>query len=248
MSITAADHKTSSDKHGAFAFGETNSNCVKRPRSGGCKSVVEDSASSCMNCSTDDFARCCNDHCFAPGDRLAVAARAQLVAHGRQKQTMCSARRTIVLSQHLLAASHVAAMISRSSDEWKEAHLYLACRTHGSTRAYLPSRLGSGAVDNTGKLEHTSTGRTRHERRAHPHTTRVRATNQQAHTNDWFSALFCDETAITGAHRRFARPHPPARFLIHYSALSSGPLPIGGHDIPRSTPTSGSSGERQEQM
>ena len=121
MSITAADHKTSSDKHGAFAFGETNSNCVKRPRSGGCKSVVEDSASSCMNCSTDDFARCCNDHCFAPGDRLAVAARAQLFAHGRQKQTMCSARRTIVLSQHLLAASHVAAMISRSSDEWKEA-------------------------------------------------------------------------------------------------------------------------------
>jgi len=190
VSITAADHKTSSDKHGAFVFGETNSNCVKRPRSGGCKSVVKDSASSCMNCSTDDFARCCDDHCCAPGGRLAVADRAQtLCARATEpKVALCKAQNCPVTCwQHVISRCYDS--LKRSSGEWKEACTFSSGAWSGAPALHLRAQC---TYQEKSEHEHR---RTRHKRRAlstgqrTETRTTARPTNKQ-HTNDWSSAFF----------------------------------------------------------
>ena len=151
---------------------------------------------------------------------------------------MRSAKRTIVLSPHLLAASHLAAMVDRSSGDWKEAHLSLVCRTHVGERT-LQSALRlrvQWIYGYTGKLEQEARAHAPRATRTHGLTPQTRTTNQRALANDWSSARFRDETAITGAHRRFADPRPAGlglsaqSFITPHLARPTSSSATAGHD------------------
>ena len=112
-------------------------------------------------------------------------------AHGRQNHRLRSAKRKIVLSQHLLAAcvSHCYDSLKRSSGEWMEACTFPSGVWSGAPALHLRAQCTYQE-----KLEHEHR-RTRHKRRAlstgqrTETRTTARPTNKQ-HTNDWSSAFF----------------------------------------------------------
>ena len=188
--------------------------------------------STCMNRSSESNGAAC-----APRpSRTSCAARTKRTRTTR-RQSARATDRVLPSSTHC-SSSLVAAMTMQHRCDWGCGVFWRVWRvepgcaerwpavgrafsTSGIDGAFGGSRCGKGFTRTT--VTHADTD-TRPLRDA-----RARPTNAQEQTIGP-SGTFRDETAITGAHRRFAHPRPAGLGLSHLGVSPRAPPPRGGHD------------------